>query len=1489
MNLTRISLKNPYIVVAATVAIVVLGLIGFFQTPADLFPDTSPPQVLIVTIEPGASASDISDKITEVIEKELYTISDIKRVRATSRDEVSSVVAEFHYTKNINEGVTDVVNALERIKAQLPRDILAPQIYKITDATHSTMTLALSPGPHSPKSLSDIRLLAENDIKDQLLRLADVGDIDIFGGYLPEVKILADRDKMKGYNITLPEIIAAVSQRNITIPGGYLYTRDKEYLLKANTEFKDLTEIGLIPIKKSGEGYVLLQDVARIRQGVKEKRSLYHGNGQPAIAINILRPENGHTIDTIRAFKKFLPTLKKEYPDISFEITDDQQPIIDINLSGMRTSILESIILTVIIIFIFLADTRTATIISVSIPMSFLVTFMVLKFSPYTLNMVTLSGLIIATGMVVDASIVVLENIYRHLQEDPTLSSFSAALSATQEVAVANTAGALTLVIILLPVMFTGGYVQQVLRQLSIVISVTILASLLISLTLIPLMAGHMLKDRNRKKNRLERIFGKFDIFVRATAGFYVSILKVALRFKIITLLVVLAVFIFTARVVFPLLGGELMPRMDTGIVKMTLDMPSSYNIDQVENILGQAEAFIKKTPGYVSLSSVVGSEPGVISFGSGGATVQQAYITVNLLTRDKRKTTIWQIEEDWRKKLRQVDGIRSFTVTEFGATPLSTTRAPFDFIIQGKDPRVLNTLADRVITNLKGTRGLVDLRRSWYIDKPELEIIPDATLCRYYGVNSTVVANYIKFAARGGFSSWMSLEGFLDIPIRVEYQEKDLDLLSQIGSIYLPTIYGQVPLRSLVKVKDNHIQPFITREDLKNTIDITGINQVYTIAQAAQDAGARLKSKKMILPRGYETRMSGTPEDMNESRARLKTALIFGFVLLYLFILPTYKSFSTPVVLMSAIPLGAVGALWGLLILDKPMCMPALMGMILLAGVILKNAILLLDFILAARARGISRDEAIVQSVRVRTRPILMTAFSTILGLLPLVLELAVGLERLSPLGIVAAFGLFLGTFLTMVVIPVIYALLDDLKGKFKFSRKAAGILILFLSLFAGFLGTARAETALEPDQPFTLRRVIEYSLTHSPDLKIAEAAVDKSAGNERSSRSALLPHLNAVGDYTYTGEKYAIVPMLNGIDQRFDDSVLRGRLEANWLVTDFGKSYDTFTAARSARQAAEFSGEREKAVIIFRTSQLYFAVTSLGDLIEARQASYRSLEELLKRMKLFVERGKLAEIDLLKVKVRISQINDELEKLNARQTELRGNLEEIIGYQNPGDIQLAPAPVSFQEITDTGEVYQQALASRNDLAAARLSSQAGEELVVANERSYYPEIRLFGGWGAFAGTGGESKFAGDDRWMDDYRAGVLIQLPLFDSWLRSGKIQSARADYDKSRAEEEKTILAINSDIKKARADIKSARERIKLARVSGTEAQEALRLEKLKYEKGKGVINDVLDAEAALSQADYLSARAAADYNIGIFQLELARGKLLENYKELLPERE
>lgn len=642
------------------------------------------------------------------------------------------------------------------------------------------------------------------------------------------------------------------------------------------------------------------------------------------------------------------------------------------------------------------------------------------------MNMVTLSGLIISVGLVVDSSIVVLENIYRHHKQDPSQNISHQVMKGASEVAFPITAGMLTTVLVVLPAMFTGGYTQRIMRPLNIMITSTLIFSLLVSLTVIPLLSERLLAIQRKARTRLERWISGVEGFINHITQFYLNLLKIALNWRILTFAFAVAMFVLTLKIALPLIGAELMPPMDVGISIVEFDTPSDYQANEVEQVLSRIESMIQEEPSVKMMSSVVGSESGEISFGAGGSTTQSGKITVHLSDRLQREKSIWQIQDHWREQLRSIPGVRTFRVSEYGATPLSTTKAPLDIIIQGSNTKVIRNLADEVLESIKGISGLMDVHRSWYFDKTIYDLEVDPFLARLYKTSPNDIGRELKTAVQGIPVSNMSLDEFLDIPIRIQYAEQDMNFPNQLKEAYITTQFGQIPLRALATASKQKDQPFITRENLQNSIDVTAVNHTYTIAQVAQKVQQRLSS--IEIPRGYSIEISGTYTDMQESRATMGQALLLGIVLLYFLLVSMFQSFSHPLTIMAAIPFTIAGAIWGLLFFDKPMCNPAMMGLILVGGTIVNNSILLLDFILTARKQGLSKNQAIQQSVRLRNRPILMTTTSTVIGLTPLIFELAVGLERMSPLGIVAASGLIIGTFLTMILVPVAYSLLDSL-----------------------------------------------------------------------------------------------------------------------------------------------------------------------------------------------------------------------------------------------------------------------------------------------------------------------------------------------------------------------------------------------------------------------------------------------------------------------------
>jgi multidrug efflux pump subunit AcrB/outer membrane protein TolC len=1483
MNLTRFSLRNPYTILALTLVVVALGSFAFWRVPTDLFPDSVPPQVVVVTVEPGATASDVADKITQVLEMEINTLSGLTRITSTSRDEVASINAEFLYEKPLGEAVVEVQNAIARVRGELPGDILDPRIYPITDANRPLVSLAVAPKPGSLKSLADVRLLAENDLKDFLLAVPGVADVDVFGGHQPEVDVRVDRDALAARQLTLAEVLARLGAQNVSAPAGVIYGSSREYLVRVAGEFPNSRALARLPISSTTEGgQVVLGDVAEVRLAETDPRSFYHGNGQPAIALNALRADGGNTVEAIRQLKAALPELERRFPDLAFAVTDDQQPIIDVNVQGMRASLWQAVALTVLVIFFFLADTRAAAVVGVSIPLSFLASLVVLWFSPYTLNMVTLSGLIIAVGMVVDASIVVTENVYRHHSGMEVPDARRAALEGTGEVSLAITAGMLTTVVVLVPVMFTHGFTGRLMKPLNLMIISTLVASLLISLTVVPILAARILAWKRAGKNPLEKVASSVGWAVDRLTDAYVALVRGALRHRTLFLVAIVLFVGVTNRVVKPLLGGEEMPPMDTGIAIVEFDTDAAAKPVDVEATLTRVEELVARTPGVEKVSSVVGSEPGAVSFGGGGATTQSARLTVSLVDRTHRIETIWAIEERWRDELRRIPGVRTARVSEYGATPVSTTKAPFDLILSGPDPTVLDRLADDAIGRLKGTPGMVDLRRSWYRDKPEIRVAVSPELARLYGTSPAAVARELRTAVQGSPASRLRLAGYLGIPIRVRYRASQVNDLTHLAEVPVPTRLGPVPLRALGTTTTERAAPFVTREGLRHTIDVTAGNQGLTIAQVTAHAEKRLAGLK--LPAGYAMTVSGTARDMAEGQREMGKALVIGVVLLYVLLLAMFRSFGHPLTIMSAIPLAVAGAMWGLLAFDKPFCKPAFMGIILLGGTIVNNAILMLDFILEARRKGASKDDAIVQSVRLRLRPILMTAGSTIIGFSPLIFEMAVGLERMSPLGIAAGAGLLVGTVVTTVAVPVIYSVFDSLSvavGRLFLGRKAASatatLLVAVLVSLTSFQASAWAGDELA--SPLSLRQAVAYALTHNPDLRIARADVERLAGETRSAQAAQGVQVDLTGSGAWTQEKHGVVPGTAGDVQRLDRWVFQAGAAARYLVWDFGKEKARVRSALSREEAGASGEARRRQEVTFEVSRLFLDTLAAEDLTEAARATWKSLEALVHATERLAVQGRVPRVDVLKVRVRLAQVESRIAALDAQKESLRAALAATLGLE--GELpplayvaarEMGPPPHPSPERTTI-------LAQRADVSARRGEVQANAESVAAARKDFLPRFDLQVAYNVYAAPDPEpvTPRGDDDPVEDDAFVGVQVRVPLFDGGLRRGTLHQAQARLEASRAALAKQRLQAQREILTALAEVESARVGVAANQVAVEQGQETLRVEQLKYDAGRGVVNDVLDAEAALLDARGLLRSARRQAEIAHLALDLALGRI------------
>ncbi|SMP12240.1 Multidrug efflux pump subunit AcrB [Desulfurobacterium pacificum] len=1021
-------IEKPHAVLAFLLLFSVIGIIGFKEIPRKFFPDANRPTVAVVTVEPGASASDVAAHITRPIEQHLKTLSLVRTVDSVSKDEVSVVTVEFSYKKDIDAAATDVSNELSKIISKLPKDILPPQVYKVTDATKPVMILAVYPRKGSGLTLAQVRELAENEIKDQLLNLPNVSDVEVFGGYEREVEILPDYLKMAKYGITLNQLLKAVRDNNRNFPTGLIINKNGMVVLKIKDEAERIEDLKNILIKPG----VYLKDVAKVKWGYAERMSAYHGNGKPAIGISILRSPKGYELPAIESVMHFLPKLEKEYPYLKFEIPFTQEWMIKLSNKNMLESLRDAIIMTLLVIFLFLANIRMLIVSFFSIPITYLITIGLMWLFGFNFNIVTLTAVILALGMLTDDAVVVLENIERHyfeLKKDIK----TACIDGTQEVMLAVLSGTYTTVVMLLPIVFVGGYVQKILRPLSLTLIIALLVSYVVAMTIIPIVAPYILK-KTPDKNFLERKVYDYYVkgFVYRLRDFYVSLVTPLLKlkkpfFRMPFIMMFFMLFVLTMKNVIPILGRDLMPPMDTGIVIVRAEADSNTSLQKTEDILSKMEKILYSMPGIIRVSSTIGSEPGVLSFGS-GKTPQQIEMTVQFIDRFHRKETIWQIEDKLRKKFSKIPGLRYVNVMDYGATPLSSIKATIDEMIYGKDPHILDQIGNKLLSLMYKVKGLTSVSRNWYMDKKELILQVDSHKAAQFGLTPLQIAEYI-----GGFVKGIPASSFVvpmenGLTIKLILPKNKRDAVEKLQNLPIPTKKGFIPLSYFAKVKEERTQSVITHKDLKNTLDVEGYRST-TPTTILQEQVNKLEKKFINLPPGYGISHEGEIKQMNESFKRLMKSLIIGIILLYFSLVPAFSSFAYPISIIAAIPPALIGAAFSMLITHKPQCMPSFMGMILLAGIIVKNSILLIDFIKMAKEKGLETKKAIIESIKIRTRPVLMTAFGTSVGMIPIALGWALGLERLAPLAVVAIGGLLIGTFMTLVFVPVVVSVIEDIK----------------------------------------------------------------------------------------------------------------------------------------------------------------------------------------------------------------------------------------------------------------------------------------------------------------------------------------------------------------------------------------------------------------------------------------------------------------------------
>lgn len=1013
--------KRPYTLYSIIAGFFIMGIVGLVTLPKNLFPDANPPQVIVITNVPGATAQVAANTVSKPIEQEISRLGFITDVSSVNVANFSIVKADFSYEKDLNAAAVDVANALSIAKGKLPTNV-NPAIYTAGDFTLPVDVISLS-AKNDNINVADISKIAESFIKPHLLSNPSIGNVEVFGGFQSSINIEVDPFKAKRYNVNFESISKVLQVLNKDMPIGFVKGDNSFYTITYYGEKNEVEKIKNLNILPN----VRLSDVADVKWSYQKRTSGYIGNAKPAIALAIQRSPGGSVLDVSKAARAEMKKLEAEYPNINFEISDTQRNLIEDANSNMLDALRDAIIFTLIVVLFFLGNFRAIIAAGLSIPMVFFATIAVIWLTGGELDIVIYTGVILALGMLADDAVVVLENVERHLNELKE-DLETAIIQGTKEVITPIFAGTISTIAIIFPLMYIGGFPEKIFKPLIFTLIIALIVSFFISITFIPQLLKVMYKN-GFKKNKVELWFDRaYNNSVGRMVEPYLNVIKFSngkrkvLRRLALTVGVVILLAISMGSIM-PTIGKDAMPPMDTGIIKAQIAFSANETVDNSEKKIIPFLTWLHKQDWADKSSVAFGTEPGVLSLGSGNLP-SEATITINCVNRFQRNLSMWEIEDIIRDKLSELEGLKRNDIYDFGATALSSVKAPL--VVRLKSPVVdgLTEKTHQVSEAIETVKGLTSVSTSWDKDVSEIMLDIDENKALSYGLTPYDIAMQIPVKGQVvGLNA--NLQSMNTQYVRLYLKGKFSQNEQTLRLLPIQSKFGEIPLESLAKISKQLTYAKIERDKMLYSVDISGYRTKRPITHLTDDAATALAKVEGL--EGVVVTQEGDIATINDSFARMMKAIALGVVILLMVLIAIYKSVKMALIMILVLPLSLIGASWGMLLFHKPSCMPSLLGILLLFGIIIKNAVLLIDFYQQHRESGESPYESAIESVRVRFRPVLMTAFGTIAGMIPIALENAVGLERLSPLADVAIGGLLIGTLLTLIYVPIYAYAVDN------------------------------------------------------------------------------------------------------------------------------------------------------------------------------------------------------------------------------------------------------------------------------------------------------------------------------------------------------------------------------------------------------------------------------------------------------------------------------
>lgn len=1028
MYISDLSVNRPVFTTMVILALLVLGLVSYNQMNADLYPEVDFPFVIVTTVYPGAGPEAVANDVTKKIEDAINPIAGVKHIESTSSEGVSFVFAEFTLETEGIIAAQEVREKITAIRSDLPLDIEDPVVQRFDPMSQAIMSIVMG-GDLSPRELTS---LADKIVREKLESIDGVGSVSILGGSEREFQVLLDLDAINARELTFKDISLAISGSNFELPGGHLNQGSSEILVRTLGRLETVDDIKNVIVKNKNGKAIRLREIASIVDTVAERRSMARFDQMGAITLEI-RSQSGSNIVKIAEVvrERLLEVNQLLPPGVQAEVALDNSVFIEESLHDVQITIFFAGALAILAIFLFLANFPATIITAIAIPTSIVATFTAMNFLGFTLNMMSLMALSLAVGLLIDDAIVVIENIYRHL--DAGASPMEAAKSGTSEIGLAVMATTFSVVVVFLPVAFMSGIIGQFFYQFGMTIAFAVLVSLFVAFSLTPMLSSRFLekeKPINREsKNPINIVLYYWNQFFMLFREIYQVALAWTLKNRFKTLSFAFAGFVFSIYLI-KFLGVEFITQSDQSQLFISFKTMPGSSLERSSELAGQLEDII------ATHDDIVRSQ--LLTMGGEITPINEGQIYVKLTDKGERDVTVFEFIDIIRDELAVVPGVSLSVATEpahGGASGL------VQYSIRGPDYDLIKSLAFRMEQILKETPGAVDIDNSEKQARPEYQVVIDRDMASDLGLNIMPIATTVRNLVDGARVSRLK-EGDEEYDIRVRLAPEYRNNIENINNIYIASEKKNrgedmsIPLRQVARIIEEKAPTEVLRFERQREIRVSSnVTTGYTLGEI--NAYVAEKMEEVTIPLGYTVAPVGEAEIMAESFEQIVIALILAIIFIYLLLASEFESFMDPFSMGMSLMMAPVGAILALLIFDSSISIMSLIGIVFLMGLVTKNAILLIDFIKQARRKGTERTEAVLKAGAIRLRPILMTSLSMILAMMPLAFGVGPGAEFRAPMAQAIIGGLTSSTLLTLIVVPITYTLLDDLVVKFTGLRK--------------------------------------------------------------------------------------------------------------------------------------------------------------------------------------------------------------------------------------------------------------------------------------------------------------------------------------------------------------------------------------------------------------------------------------------------------------------